>query len=118
MAASNTQLEHEVVDQLEEVLQRVETLEFQLQQVFERNQRVENDKSWEIGLTRAICIALLTYIATASIFFLIGVEHFLLSAWVPTVAYFVSTLSLRLLRRKFAFGVHTKSNSPLRVFNS
>lgn len=92
-------LEIDAVDQLEELIHRVETLEFQLQQVFERNHRVESKKRWEVGNTRTLIIALLTFICTASIFSLIGVKHFLLSALIPTTGYLLSTLSVAYFRR-------------------
>ena len=37
-------------------------LEKTIEDILERNKRVELDKKWETSLTRKICIAVLTYI--------------------------------------------------------
>ena len=37
-------------------------LEKNVEDILERNKRVELDKKWETSLTRKICIAVLTYI--------------------------------------------------------
>lgn len=91
-------LESEAMDHLEELVQRVEALETQIQQIFERNQKVEADKSWESSGFRVAVIGVLTYIFTASVFYLVGVDRYLVSACVPTLGYLLSCLSLHYLR--------------------
>ena len=69
-----------------------------IQQILERNKRVEADKAWEVSWTRRLIIMGMTYV-TASIFlWLIHNELFYLNAIVPVVGYLFSTLSLPWVR--------------------
>lgn len=78
---------------------RLTTLERELEQIKERNERVEANKSWEVSALRAASIAVLTYVITAVVFSVIGARNPLLNAFVPTIGYLLSTLSLSLMRR-------------------
>lgn len=65
-----------------------------VQQILERNARVEADKAWELSWTRRLIIVAITY-ATACVFlWLIHAPNFAVSALVPTGGYLLSTLSL------------------------
>lgn len=92
-------LESEAVDQLEELVQRVETLELQLQQIFERKHTVELDTPFAVETGRLLLTATLTFIGSSFLFFLVGIEAFLLSALLPTFAYLGTSLALSYLRR-------------------
>ena len=66
----------------------------QLQSIKARNARVEDEKAWEVSLTRRSFIALVTY-ATAAIFLsLIKEPAALYKACVPVIGYWLSTVSL------------------------
>jgi len=79
--------------------ERILNLEKAAAVVEKRNRRVEADKAWEMSLTRLSALLLLTYFSTALVFYVIGVEHFLANALIPTLALYLSRLSLPLLKR-------------------
>jgi len=69
-------------------------IEKEIQQIHERNKRVEAEKAWEVSLFRIVAICVITYITTAIVFATIGVKQYLLNALIPTVGFFLSTQSL------------------------
>ncbi len=70
----------------------------EIQQIQQRNKRVEIDKAWEISWTRRSFVALVTY-GLASIWLeLIGANDPLLNALVPAGGYLLSTLTLPFLK--------------------
>ncbi len=71
----------------------------EIQEILERNKRVEIDKAWETSITRRGFIALLIYATTAFLFWLNGLQNPLLQALIPAVAYLVSTLSLPWMKK-------------------
>lgn len=64
-----------------------------------RNQRVEKDKSWETSTARKISVAVLTYLTILLFFLVVNVENPLLTAIVPTLGFFLSTLSLPFIKK-------------------
>ncbi len=60
----------------------------------QRNTRVEADKAWELSWTRRVVIAFGTYVVIVGYLSLLNVENAWLHAFVPPVAYILSTLSL------------------------
>ena len=71
-----------------------------VQDIEERNRRVENDKAWEVSLTRRFIIAALTYIV--ALVWLIRVAddpHPYVNALVPALGYWFSMLSLPLFKK-------------------
>ena len=71
----------------------------QLNQINERNKRVELDKSWEVSFTRRLFISLVTYIVASIWLWNINEPNFLLKAIVPTAGYILSTLSIPQLKK-------------------
>lgn len=69
-------------------------IEKEIQEIHQRNKRVEAEKAWETSLFRIIFICVMTYIATAAVFYVIGVSQYLLNALIPTVGFFLSAQSL------------------------
>jgi hypothetical protein len=67
-------------------------------QILERNARVEADKAWETSLTRRGLVAVITYLVAALFMWRIGVDEPFLNALVPTGGYLLSTLSLRVVK--------------------
>jgi hypothetical protein len=76
----------------------------QIQQILERNKRVEMDKAWETSLTRRGFIAIITYITALAFLYLIDNPLFWLNACVPAAGYILSTLSLPPLKRLWLKG--------------
>ena len=75
-------------------------LEKEINEIKERNKRVELDKAWETSWTRKICICILTYIVVITYSYLIRkLDNILLSSLVPVIGFSLSTLSLKIVRK-------------------
>ena len=70
-----------------------------IQEIKERNKRVENDKAWETSWTRRIIIAILTYIVMVIFFYFASLPKPFLNSIVPALAFFLSTLTLPLFKQ-------------------
>ena len=78
----------------------MEELKKELEEIKLRNKRVELDKKWETSYTRKICICVLTYIVVLVYSNIINkTNNIFLSSLVPVMGFFLSTLSLRLVRK-------------------
>ncbi|MBI5621382.1 hypothetical protein HY933_00765 [Candidatus Falkowbacteria bacterium] len=69
-------------------------LQIDLQQIKERNARVEADKAWEISQSRKIIILVLTFLVVLLVFYFNNMEKPLWNALIATVAFWISTLSV------------------------
>ena len=75
-------------------------LENEIVKIKERNKKVELDKAWETSWTRKICICILTYIVVVIYSHLTNkINNIWLSSLVPVIGFFLSTLSLKLIRK-------------------
>ena len=75
-------------------------LEERIKNIEQRNKRVELDKKWETSYTRKICICILTYIVVLIYSNMVNKSNdIFLSSLVPVIGFFLSTLSLRLVRK-------------------
>ena len=75
-------------------------LEKEIEEIKQRNKRVELDKKWETSYTRKICICILTYIVVVIYSYLIRYyDNILLSSLVPVIGFTLSTLSLKYIRK-------------------
>ena len=78
----------------------MEELKKELDEIKLRNKRVELDKKWETSYTRKICICVLTYIVVLIYSNMVNKSNnIFLSSLVPVIGFFLSTLSLRLVRK-------------------
>ena len=78
----------------------IRDLEKNVEEILERNKRVELDKKWETCLTRKICIAVLTYVVVIIYSALISkTANVFLSSLVPVMGFLLSTLSLKAVRK-------------------
>lgn len=77
-------------------------METELEKVNERNRRVEIDKAWETSKTRRTFIIIFTYVIAASFLAVIGNPSPQINALVPVGGYFLSTLSLPVIKRLWA----------------
>lgn len=74
-------------------------IEKEINDIKERNKRVEKDKAWETSWTRRICIMILTYIVVVIYSLIIRkTNNVFLSSLVPVIGFTLSTLSLKLVR--------------------
>ncbi len=75
----------------------------EIEQIKYRNLRVESDKAWEGSWVRIAFIMLLTYVAVVIFLFLTGSQNIWLSALVPPVGFFLSTLSLPFVKKRWLY---------------
>ena len=68
-------------------------------QIEERNKKVEADKAWETSYTRRGLLILFTYIAIGLYLWAIGVSNPWLNAIVPSVGFLLSTLALPFFKK-------------------
>ncbi len=85
----------------EALTKRLENLEQRLSAIEARNLRVELEKSWETSVQRKISILLLTYFVACLLFYSMGAGTPFANALVPTIGFFLSTFSLRMLRERW-----------------
>ena len=77
-----------------------EDLKKEIENIKDRNKRVELDKKWETSWTRKLCICVLTYIVVVIYsYMVINYDNILLSSLVPVIGFTLSTLSLRYIRK-------------------
>lgn len=75
----------------------IEDLKKEIENIKERNKRVELDKKWETSWTRKICICILTYIVVIIYSYVVrNYDNIFLSSLVPVIGF---TLSLRYIRK-------------------
>ncbi len=75
-------------------------LEKEIEEIKNRNKRVEGDKAWETSLCRKFCICILTYIVVVLYTYSTSkITNMWLSSLVPVIGFTLSTLSLGFVRR-------------------
>ena len=74
-------------------------LEARIKKIEERNKRVEKDKEWETSLARRGLLIAFTYLAIGFYLSAINVSNPWLNAIVPSVAFWLSTLTLPIFRK-------------------
>ncbi len=74
-------------------------IEKEIQQIKERNKRVEADKAWEVSFARRSLITAGTYVIVVIFLFSIGAPNPWTNAFVPTIGYILSTLSLPFVKK-------------------
>jgi hypothetical protein len=71
----------------------------ELESIKERNRRVEADKAWELSKLRRALLAIMTYLVIVVFLISIGAPNPLLNAFVPTVGFILSTLTLPFVKK-------------------
>ena len=75
-------------------------LEKEIENIKQRNKRVELDKKWETSWTRRLFICILTYVAVVVYSYMVrNYDNIFLSSLVPVIGFTLSTLSLRYIRK-------------------
>lgn len=87
----------------------MENLEQKIQQIEQRNQRVEVDKAWETSWTRRLLLAAFTYLAISVYLWAIDLPHPWVNAIVPAVAFMIQTLTLPFFKKVW-FKYNSKNN--------
>ena len=86
----------------------MDKLAMALEEIKERNRRVEADKAWETSFARKGTIAFFTYLVVVLFLFLIGAPNPWFNAFIPALAYILSTLSLPFLKRYWLRHIYKK----------
>ena len=85
-------------------------MEKRIEQIEQRNKRVEEDKDWETSFTRRLCIAILTYIVVVIYSYTISkINNIFLSSLVPVIGFTLSTISLSGIRKYWSKKYHKES---------
>lgn len=71
----------------------------QIQEIIERNRRVEVDKAWETSWVRTGSLAVIIYLVAVVFMWRIGADRFFHNALIPVLGYLLSTQSLPPLKR-------------------
>ena len=77
----------------------INDLEKEIFLIKNRNKKVEIDKAWETSLTRKIILIIFTYIAIGLYLQVIQIDKPWLNAIVPTLGFFLSTLTLPFFKK-------------------
>ena len=83
-----------------------DSLEKRVTKIEERNKRVEQDKKWETSYTRRGLLIIFTYLAIGFYMNAIEVSNSWLNAIVPSLAFWLSTLTLPLFRKLWERYIH------------
>ncbi len=87
------------------------SIEERLKKIEDRNKRVQTDKAWEVSSTRRILLFLFTYFAIALYLkFIVGIEPWI-NALVPSIGFFLSTLTLPFFKKLWKRYIHQTSNT-------
>jgi hypothetical protein len=77
----------------------LEELQKEIEEIKQRNIRVEKDKEWETSYTRRGLLILFTYLAIGIYLYVINIPNPWLNAIVPAFAFMLSTLTLPFFRK-------------------
>jgi len=78
-------------------------MEQRIQEIEQRNARVEAEKAWETSTSRIGAVCILTYFIAAGSFMVIGNDNPWRNAFIPVIGYFLSTLSLPFLKNRWMY---------------
>jgi len=87
-------------------------VEQEIEALKDRNSAVDINKAWETSLFRKMIILLITYILAYIVMSSIGVENPHLNAVIPTLGFFLSTLSLNILKSLWIERIYKKPSEP------
>ena len=77
----------------------LQNLQNEIEQIKARNAKVEADKAWETSLMRKVVILCLTYIVIVLFFFVAKLPEPFLNAIVPSLGFFLSTLTVPIFKK-------------------
>ena len=77
----------------------MDNLEQKIQQIEERNKKVEADKAWETSWTRRLLLTAFTYLAIGVYLWAIEISQPWLNAIVPAGAFMLSTLTMPFFKK-------------------
>lgn len=77
----------------------IEQIKQELEKIKDRNEKVEADKAWETSNFRKLVIFVITYIIATIWLFLIKNNKPFLNALVPALGWYLSTLTLPIVKK-------------------
>lgn len=77
----------------------LEELQSEIDALKARNKKVEADKAWETSWTRKGLVLVLTYLVMVLVFWSTGIGNSFVNAIVPSVGFFLSTLSIPVVKK-------------------
>lgn len=80
-------------------MQELEQIKKDIEEIKERNKRVENDKAWETSIARKLLVAILTYIVVVLFFIFAKLPKPFINAIVPTLGFLLSTFSISFAKK-------------------
>lgn len=80
-------------------MEEIAQIKKDIQEIKERNIRVEKDKAWETSLFRKVFISVLTYIVVVLFFFFANLSKPFINAIVPTLGFLLSNLSVSFVKK-------------------
>lgn len=80
-------------------MNEIEQIKNDLEEIKERNARVDMNKAWETSYSRRILVAILTYMVICLFFIFAELPKPFLSAIVPTLGFILSTLSVSYFKK-------------------
>lgn len=86
----------------------IKKIKEEIDNIKDRNTRVENEKAWELSGTRVLSITILTYAFTVILFYILGTKLPWLSALVPTLGYYLSTRSVSIIKKRWTKNLEKK----------
>lgn len=81
--------------------QTTQQLEERIAALEQRNKRVELDKAWETSTLRKVAIIVVTYCVVLAFMFIIKNDQPFISAIVPSIGFFLSTLAVNGLKKQW-----------------
>ncbi len=78
---------------------RIQLLESELDIIKKRNTKVEADKSWETSSIRKVLVAITTYIIVVIVMYFLKLENIFVAALIPTAWFLLSTLSINIVKK-------------------
>lgn len=85
---------HQKIELQKFIFMTIEELKNEIDEIKERNKRVDLDKAWETSWTRRLLILVLTYFVVVIFFFVAKLPDPFVSSLVPTLGFFLSTLTI------------------------
>jgi len=83
----------------QEFVKEKEQIRKDIEEIKERNRRVEKDKAWETSWERKILVAILTYVVVVLFFIFAKLPNPFINAIVPTLGFLLSTLSISFVKK-------------------
>jgi polyferredoxin len=83
-------------------MDELEQIKKDIEEIKERNARVEKDKAWETSWFRRVLVAVLTYFVIVIFFYFAKLSNPFVNAIVPTLGFVLSTLSVPFFKKIWA----------------